>query len=428
MTSRSGGGDSPAGADWCHAAAASTSFRNPTDDNDEDLGSICELYARRYRQLFTVEQVGRVTLGERTLADLDVSDDPYLRKFRSSTTLDLFNRLQQMPILVDEQTVQRQKQSPYYLKSSSSGTHQQQQRSESGLMTSTVSPAVGQSTGLVTGSTVVHQSRPSTSTVVDHHRTSTSSSSTSSSSSSISSSQQPVDEAQRLFDALLAAVEAARVPTDLSPAESRRLSLLGQRSGGLQLINSNWQLQNMQQGQYCSLSQTRQQQQPTTTAAPRRGSGRAMGLPAASSSVSGTAGGFGGRCDGLTFLLTINAATDSDRSRRPRSCTSRCFNGGARRSREQPPVDVTTAGHRVEFCRDIRGKLVGIPAGAAPVVSTCSSRRDDGLTTVLRNAHVMPSPPVLLTTRQLTGHPSQLQLKPAPAAPLNDFSVLVRLS
>ena len=49
--------------------------------NSED-GWSTSVYVEHYRRHCTVENVGSVAVGERTLADLDPADDPYLRKLR----------------------------------------------------------------------------------------------------------------------------------------------------------------------------------------------------------------------------------------------------------------------------------------------------------------------------------------------------------
>jgi len=51
--------------------------------NAED-GWSTSIYAEHYRRHCTADNVGSVAVGERTLADLDPADDPYLRKLRSA--------------------------------------------------------------------------------------------------------------------------------------------------------------------------------------------------------------------------------------------------------------------------------------------------------------------------------------------------------
>jgi len=63
----------------------SSTFRRVDDTafcryRDTENGWSTSVYAEHYRRHCTVENVGRLAVGERTLADLDPADDPYLRK------------------------------------------------------------------------------------------------------------------------------------------------------------------------------------------------------------------------------------------------------------------------------------------------------------------------------------------------------------
>lgn len=54
------------------------------DADDDDSGRWSSTtYAELYRKSQTVDNVGQMVLGDRTLNDIDPSDDPYLRKFRN---------------------------------------------------------------------------------------------------------------------------------------------------------------------------------------------------------------------------------------------------------------------------------------------------------------------------------------------------------
>jgi len=58
--------------------AAFCRYRNAED------GWSTSVYAEHYRRHCTADNVGSVAVGQRTLADLDPADDPYLRKLRSA--------------------------------------------------------------------------------------------------------------------------------------------------------------------------------------------------------------------------------------------------------------------------------------------------------------------------------------------------------